>query len=142
MFKEIIKSNLLIDFSEEILYGSDQVCVDYPRRFPTVTFWLLPTDMLDSVVAQMRAGAGFWPDELDWYVYTIGIHGYTEHGVDGWIEATVCNSNRDDDGKIYRIPVLTEWEREAVYACLDAQCRTHLGKSCAKLLEEAGKEMG
>ena len=142
MFKEIIESNLFIDFSEEILYGSDQAYVGCPRRFPTVTFQLMSTDMLDSVMMQKRAGAGFWPDELDMYEYTIGIHGYTEHGVDGWIEGTVCNSNRDDDGKIYRIPVLAEWEREAVYACLDAQCRTHLGKSCAELLEEAGKEMG
>ena len=141
-----------IDFDTEIMYSSDQTDVHFPAHFPTVIFSLRDTDVLVSLADKIRTSGGGKPlypmegypeescDQNGWYNFYIGINDFPAPPVDTSISAYVNSPDCEDDGDYYTIPIPEE-DMNALYQSLDAQCRKHLGKSCADLLTEARKEM-
>ena len=149
MLEHILREQIFIDFGVDPSYGSDQMDVDYPRRFATVTFELMPSALLEEMADRIRSKNGFHPmhprdafadkdcDQDCWYDFYYGI---SENGGDGCILFTVVNSESEDNLYDYTI-ALTEEEAKAMYARMDEQCRGYLGKSCEDLLAEARKEL-
>lgn len=145
-YKEYLKRkliyNIVVDFNEEIIYGSNQANVNYPVRFPTVEFELLITDGLKNAIENLRTNNRIAVEEDPgcWYNAYVGINSFTSTKLDSCITAVVVNSNQKDDEHTYTID-LDEDMQEMIYAVLDAQCREKLGKSCHELLEEAQKHL-
>ena len=143
---------ILIGFNEEIMYGEDQMDVHFPARFPTVILSLRDTDALVSLADKIRTSGGGKPlypmegypweacDQNGWYNFYIGINDSPAPPVDTSISAYVDSPDCEDNGSYYAIPI-PEAGMNALFQSLDAQCRKHLGKSCADLLTEARKEM-
>ena len=143
---------ILIDFNVEVMYGEDQTDVHFPARFPTVIFSLHDTDALVSLADKIRTSGGGRPlypmegypeeacDQNGWYNFYISINDTPSCPVNTYISAYVDSPDCADDGYEYAIPI-PEAYMSALYESLDAQCRKHLGKSCADLLTEARKEM-
>lgn len=141
-----------IDFDTEIMYSSDQTDVHFPAHFPTVIFSLHDTDALVSMADKIRTSGGGRPlypmegypeeacDQNGWYNFYIGINDSPAPPVDTSISAYVDSPDCEDNGSYYAIPI-PEADMSALFQSLDAQCRKHLGKSCADLLTEARKEM-
>ena len=152
MFEQIIWDHIFIDFGCEVLYGDDQVYLDYPIRFATVGFQLMSTSLLSGIVDRIRKDQGFTPlhpideytDEMcdgdAFYDFFIDLNDCSQTKVGTCIEAAVCNSRSADEGELYTID-LTPEEQIALYNRLDEQCRQYLGKSCAELLSEAKGRM-
>ena len=154
LLKSILKDELFIDFGSEILYGSDQMYMDYPVRFATVTFKLMETELLSRIADRIRLDKheGLLPmhpmdeyteetcDQGGWYDLFLEINDFDESKVNSYIEVIVVSSDAPDNEELYTID-LDEHEQECVYARLDEQCRQYLGKSCAELLAEARKRM-
>lgn len=148
----IVKDSIYIDFGTEVMFGSDQVYVDYPCRFATVAFELMSTEALSMIADQIRAKEGYAPmhpmegqaedncDQEGWYSFRIGLNDLACTRLDACIEFTVENSLSADGGEMYTID-LTDYEQGLVYNQLDCQCREYLGKSCEELLAEARKEL-
>ena len=61
MFERIIQDQVFIDFGCEVLYGDDQMYLDYPTRFATVGFQLMSTSLLSGIVDRFRKEQGFTP---------------------------------------------------------------------------------
>ena len=147
-----VKDSIYIDFGSEVIYGSDQVYVDYPCRFATVTFELMSTEALAQIADRIRAKEGYAPmhpmegwtedncDQEGWYSFYIGLNELACTRLDSYIEFTVVNSLSPDNGELYTID-LNDYEQGLVYDQLDYQCRKYLGKGCADLLAEAKKEL-
>lgn len=147
----IKNGGIVIDADAELLYGTDQVYIDCPVTFPTVSIELCETGSLDRLADAIRAAEGFKPmfpddttdpDSYDpdgWYNFYVTLNGYSKHHVDNCIEFTVQSENAPDDWQSNSID-LTEEEQAALYAVLDAQLREHFGKSAAELLAEAAQE--
>lgn len=147
-----VKDEVFIDFGAEIMYGSDQVYINYPCRFPTVEFQLMATNGLAQIADRIRKDVGFKPmhpmdeftdetcDNDGWYDFYIGLNSFDERHIDACIEFCAVNADSEDNEEMYTID-LTEEEQAALYNRLDEQCRQHLGKGCEELLEEARKEM-
>ena len=152
MFERIINEQIFIDFGAEVMYGSDQMYVDYPVRFATVQFQLMDTALLSELADRIRKDAGFAPfhpmdeytdemcDQDGWYDFYIGLNDWDSTRVDTCIEAIVCNSRSADEGELYTIDLSPE-EQGHLYCRLDEQCRKYLGKGCEELLAESRKEM-
>lgn len=149
MLDRVLKEHIFIDFGVEPSYGSDQMDVDHPHRFATVTFELMGSALLEEMADRIRtkngyrpmhSGDGFADKDCDldcWYDFSYGI---SEHGGDSCILFTVVNSESEDNLYNYAID-LTDEESQAMYARMEQQCRGYLGKSCADLLAEAREEM-
>lgn len=147
-----VRNQVYIDFGSEVIYGDDQVFVDYPCRFPTVGFQLIATDSLSQIADRIRVDAGFRPmhpldeytddtcDNEGWYDFYAGLNGFSDSRMDGCIEFVVVNSDSPDNENRYTID-LTQDEQAAVFSRLDDQCRKYLGQSCEQLLAEAKKQM-
>ena len=143
-----VRDNIFIDFAGEILYGSEQANLTYPRRFATVEFPLSATEGLIQIADRVRKEAGFRPirpmdeytgetcDNAAWYDFYTGISTFSENRMGGCIEFVVVNADSPDNEKLHVIE-LSEEEKQAVFNRLDEQCREHLGKSCEELLQEA-----
>ena len=152
MFEQIAKDHIFIDFAAEVMYGSDQMYLDYPVRFATVEFQLRDTALLSEIADRIRKDAGFAPfhpmdeytdemcDQDGWYDFYIGLNEWDKTRVDSCIEVVVCNSRSADEGEMYTID-LTPDEQSVLYARLDEQCRKYLGKGCMDLLAESREEM-
>ena len=152
MFERVIQDQVFIDFGSEILYGDDQMYLDYPTRFATVSFQLMSTSLLSEIADRIRKDQGFTPlhpldeyteemcDQEAWYDFYIGLNDWDRTKVDTCIDAIVCNSHSMDDGECYTIDLNPD-EQTALYNRLDEQCRKYLGKSCEDLLAEARKAM-
>jgi hypothetical protein len=150
--ESFVRDNICIDFAGEILYGSDQANLTYPRRFATVEFPLSATEGLIQIADRIRKDAGFRPirpmdeytdetcDNAAWYDFYTGISTFSENRMGGCIEFVVVNADSEDNEKLYVIE-LSEEEKLAVFNRLDEQCRQHLGKSCEELLQEARAEL-
>lgn len=144
MVKEILQDEILIDFGEEILYGTDQVYDSYPTVFQTVTFELMDTLLLVDLADKIRMRKGYLPfghkyfvrDNCGWYNFYIGINNYREPQVDSCLEFVVVGSDSPDNEEKYSVD-LTEEEKKIIFELLDEQCREELHKSCVDLLEEA-----
>ena len=138
----ILEEMIRIDPQDEYWLGDDQCCLDYPRRFPVVTFDLFATADLCCIADKMRMKLGYKPmlgddGDLDgWYNFQISINGFSSTKLDSCIEFVVVNSDSEDNEQAYEID-LTEAEQELIYALLDKQCRAYFGKGCEELLEEA-----
>ena len=117
LFQEFIQDAIKIDFDSEIVYGQDQVYVSYPIVFPTVTFQLKATPMLEQIAERLN---------LDLCDFTLGINGYSDSHVDSVLYITPEHSID-----------LTPEEQNALYDCLDEQCWSEINKGCEELLEEA-----
>lgn len=147
-----VKDEVIIDFGAEVMYGDDQCHIDYPCRFPTVGFQLMATRGLSQIADRIRKDTGYKPmhamdeytddtcDNDGWYDFYVGLNGFADNHMDSCIEFIVVNSDSEDNEELYSID-LTAAEQEAVFACLDEQCREHLGQSCEELLAEAKKRM-
>ena len=147
-----VKDEVLIDFGAEVMFGDDQCYIDYPCRFPTVGFQLMATNGLSQIADRIRKDAGYKPmhamdeytddtcDNDGWYDFYVGLNGFADNHMDSCIEFIVVNSDSEDNEELYTID-LTAAEQETVFACLDEQCRKHLGQSCEELLQEARKRM-
>lgn len=152
LMEGFVRDNIFIDFGSEILYGSDQANLTYPRRFATVEFPLVSTDGLTQIADRIRRDLGYMPtrpmdgfteDNCDsgaWYNFYTGISTFTENRMGNCIEFVVVNAQSDDNEKLYVID-LSEEEKAAVFQRLEEQCRAHLGKSCERLLQEARNEI-
>lgn len=150
--ESFLKDELYIDFGSEIMYGDDQMYLDYPCRFATVGFQLMATAGLSRIADRIRKDLGFKPmhpmdeytdemcDQEGWYDFYVGLNDWSDSGLDACIEFVVVNSDSPDNEELYTID-LTGSEQAAVYARLDAQCREYLGKSCVELMEEAKARM-
>jgi len=135
-------------------FGSDQINVDFPCKFPTVSIALEETDTLDKAADAIRVELGYKPmfpphsgeldpdecDDVGWYNFYVGLNGFDDLIVDGCIEAIVQSERAEDNEQSYLIP-LTEEERVEIYKVLDEQLKERFGTSCDQLLEEARLEM-
>ena len=79
-------------------------------------------------------------DQDGWYDYYLGLNEINGSKVDSCIEAVVVSREAPDNEEVYTI-YLNDQEQEAVFTCLDEQCRRYLGKGCDELLAEARKQM-
>ena len=152
LIERFLQDEMFIDFSAEILYGDDQMDLDYPCRFATVGFQLMATGGLCQIADRIRKDAGFKPmhpmdeftdetcDQNGWYDFYVGLNDWDRTKTDSCIEVVVVNSDSPDNEEMYTID-LDGREQEAVYARLDEQCRKYLGKSCEELLIEAREKM-
>ena len=152
LVEAFLKDELFIDFGAEVMYGDDQMCLDYPYRFATVGFQLMATSGLAQIADRIRKDQGFKPmhpmdeftddtcDQNGWYDFYIGLNDWSSSKVDSCIDVIVVNSDSLDNEECYTID-LDGKEQEYVYARLDEQCRKYLGKSCEDLLVEARKAM-
>ena len=143
MMKHILEKCIYIDFDDEIQYGQDQIYDTYPLVFPTVTFRLLRTDILDMVADKIRKESGFVEDNPFaewWYDYYIGVSDINGVVIDNCIEFIVWNSDLKDDGETYHINLLEDEQR---FLCdiLNDQCVEHLNKTLQDLLDESRKRM-
>ena len=162
----INENTIIIDDSQELEYGSDQVYDSYPCRFGTVRFALVDTFPLVLIAERLRKDEGYEPlylfpspsddglhgdglhsgrDEIErissgWYEFSVAINEYNASKVDSCILFSLVNSESPDNEQPYYID-LSEEEQQAVYRCLDAQCRERLGLSCEKLLAIAHEAM-
>lgn len=113
MFKMILRDYVFIDPGQEIMYGSDQMYVDCPRRFATVGFQLVSTVLLSSIADRIRKDIGLAPmapmdeytdetcDNDDWYDFYYGINDLDGGRGDGCITFIVANSDSPDNEEIY-----------------------------------------
>ena len=143
-----VQDSVFVDFGEEMIYGSDQVYVDYPRQYPTVVIPLYATEGLVRIADRLRKDCGFKPlhpvdeftnetcDNEGWYDFGIGISAYPKNGTDSALCFVVVNADSKDNEAVYSID-LSEEERGVLYARLNEQCLKYLGKGCDALLEEA-----
>ena len=152
MFEAVLKDNVFIDFGAEVMYGDDQMYLDYPTRFATVSFELMATSLLCQIADRIRKDLGFVPlhpmdeytdetcDQDGFYNFYAGLNDWSDNKCDSCIEFVVVNSKSPDNEELYTIDLSKE-EEIAMYCRLDEQCRVYLGKSCADLLAEARKRM-
>ncbi len=94
MFERIIQDQVFIDFGCEVLYGDDQMYLDYPTRFATVGFQLMSTSGLCQIADRIRKDLGFVPmhpmdeytdetcDQNGWYDFFIGLNDWDRTKVD------------------------------------------------------------
>ena len=143
-----------LDAGAEVMYGADEMFDSYPIRFATVEFQLTATDALVEIADRIRSEKGYLPmhprdgsidcDVNSFYNFYVGISklpcGEQECRVDNSISFVVVNSDSEDNEDMYEIE-LNAYEQECVYAILNRQCRSYLGKSCEELLKEADEEM-
>ena len=75
----ILEDMIRIDPQDEYWLGDDQCYLDYPSRFPVVTFDLAATTDLCCIADRMRMKIGFKPmlgddGDLDgWYNFTVSM---------------------------------------------------------------------
>ncbi len=143
LIERFAKTHMIVDFSQEILFGHDECLLYYPAVFPTVTFHLVDTLALCDMADSIRREAGFEsktsisrPGQEGFYIFRVGLNGFTKSMVDSCIEFTVVDMASGDNETTYSID-LTDEEQEKIFARLDEQCRAHLKKSCRDLLWEA-----
>ena len=147
----LIRDQIFLD-GEDYMLGSDQLYVDYPCRFATVTFQLVATFLLSEIADRIRVDEGYKPmhamdgftdetcDNEGWYDFWISIEDYGATKVAPCIDFVVVNSDSLDNEETYSID-LTEEEQKLMYERLDGLCRQNYEKSCEELLQEARKEM-
>lgn len=151
LFKELLNTFFHIDFASEIQYGSDQMYVNYPTRFATVTFRLQNNRTLEDIGDAVRIRLGLrpiWPVDDDqenvdwcgWYDFHYGINDLNGGTGDRCIEFTVYSDTAPDNEQKYSID-LTEEEANALYAHVNKLCKISLWRSCAELLTEARQKM-
>lgn len=129
-------------------FGEDQAYIDYPVRFPTVTFYLEDTHELNMMADVIRKSEGYLPmfddsgeyDDDGWYNFSVGINTFTKYHVDTAIEFVVCNGSQADDEQTYLIE-LDETEQETLWKVLDEECMEAYGVGCNELLKEAKAEI-
>ena len=131
LLETMIKDGISIDFSEDPVFGTDEVYESYPCPVATVTFSLMDTDILNRAADRIRVEEGYRP------LYP--VDGYTEEMCVS-ILFSLEGSSLPDEDLLYLID-LSEEEQIAIYERLDEQCRKYLGKSCEDLLKAAEKEM-
>ena len=144
------KNEIYMDFSTDVRYGSEQVYMDYPCRFATVGFQLMPTAALYRLADRIRKDAGYRPmhamdeyseascDQSGWYEFFVSINSFTDNHMGSCIEFVVVGSDSEDNEELYTID-LTAKEQTAVYNRLDEECCKYLGKSCEDLLKESNE---
>ena len=152
LIEGVLKDHVFIDFGAEIMYGADQMYLDHPCRFATVTFELMATSLLCEIADRTRKNQGMKPmhpmdeyteetcDQKGFYDFYIGLNDWSARKCDSCIEFIVVNSDSEDNEELYTIDLGRD-EEVAMYNRLDEQCRQHLGKSCADLLAEAKRRM-
>ena len=117
-----------------VRYGSVQILTSSPALYPAVTFRLKLTPELERLAEKIDKSA----DGTQEYVFYAGINSYTKSGTDNHLTLVVYYEDGDED--LYMIE-LKEEAKKTLYDRLDDQCRKKLGKSCDKLLKEAGTQM-
>lgn len=152
LIEGVLRDNVFIDFGAEILYGDDQMYLDYPCRFATVGFELMATSLLCGIADRIRKDKGMKPmhpmdeytdetcDQEGFYNFYAWINDWSDSKCDSCIEFVVLNSDSEDNEELYTID-LGKDEEVAMFNRLDEQCREYLGKGCAELLAEAKKRM-
>ena len=152
LMEGFVRNEIYIDFGTDISYGSDQLYVDYPCRFATVGFQLMPTAALYRLADRIRKDAGYRPmhamdeyseascDQSGWYEFFVSINSFTDNHMGSCIEFVVVGSDSEDNEELYTIDLTTE-EQTAVYNRLDEECCKYLGKSCEDLLKESNELM-
>ena len=152
LIEAFLKDNLFIDFGAEVIYGEEQIDVNYPHRIATVEFELMSTPGLSQIADRIRKDAGFVPlhpmdeymdetcDQNGWYNFYVGINDWSSIKMDCCINFVLTNSESPDNEEVYSIG-LGELEQEYVFSRLDEQCRRYLGKGCMELLNEARERM-
>ena len=154
VYEALLNNNIHVDFDEELLYGSDQLCFSYPKRFPTVNMCLVCNEALGKIADEIRnvdgnkqipffTEKGEFGEDYDpygYYNFYFGLNTVNEYKVDRIITFTVSSDIADDDGEEYFIELSLE-EQKLMYECIDRQFRMELGKSANDVLAEAEKEM-
>ena len=152
MLEYVLKDHVFIDFGTEISFGSDQMYMSYPILFATVGFQLMSTALLEEIADRIRIAEGLRPmhpmdeyteetcDQDGWYEFYYGIHDLDDGQGDICIEFVVVSDEAEDNEELYTID-LTPDERNAMFSCMDEQCRGYLGKGCRELLAEARERM-
>ena len=65
LIEGVLKDHVFIDFGSEIMYGDDQMYLDYPCRFATVGFELMATSLLGEIADRIRKDRGYKPMHPD-----------------------------------------------------------------------------
>ena len=104
----LIRDQIFLE-GEDYSLGSDQLYVDYPCRFATVTFQLTATYLLSEIADRIRVEQGFKPmhamdgytddtcDNEGWYDFWISIEDYGATKVAPCIDFVVVNSDSMDN---------------------------------------------
>lgn len=148
----VIRDHVFIDFGTELLFGDDQMDVNYPCRFATVTFQLMSTELLSGIADRIRLTEGYKPmhpidnyteemcDEDGWYDFYYGISTLDGGSGDSCIVFSVVGSDSDDNEECYFIDLSAD-EQQEMYERIDEECWKYLGKGCKELLAEAEQKM-
>ncbi len=153
LIDRFMRENVSIDPHTEIMYGSDQAYVNYPRRFATVGFEICAGYGLQLLVDRLRKDLGFKPlepiddedydkdcDQTGEYYFYVGLNDYTDSKVDTCITVIIESDESPDNEELYTID-LSDEEQKALYRRLNEESRILFGKSCDDFLEEARAAM-
>ena len=124
----------LIDDSEKPVYSSDQMNVNYPQVFATVTFTLK-----DSLYLRSQADRALqhqeWSDNGD-YTLTLGIS-----DINGKATLDNCITAFHHESEDTVLLTFDDKEREYAEMVLAAECQRAYGRSPAELLAESRNEL-
>lgn len=134
-------------------FGSDQMNISYPIRFPTVTIALDDSHALNMRIDAMRVEAGCKPmfpenyreldpedwDDQGWYNFYATIYRLPGAMTCAYIEGIVEAGLSGDNEQVYQID-LNGNEQAELIKVLD-ELLSDIDTSCDKLLEEARQEM-
>ena len=125
LLETMIKDGISIDFSEDPMFGTDEVFDSYPCPVATVTFSLKDTEILNRAADRIRVEEGYRPlypvdgytEEMcvseGSYGFTIEINQYTNTHVSSCILFSLEGSSLPDED----LSAGNTWER-AVRTCL------------------------
>lgn len=146
---EINKNTICIE-DDNWFFGSEQMNVSSPIRFPTVMIPLESTNTLDKPIDAMRVEAGYLPmfpeDESmeydcdGWYNFYATLFRLPGAMMCVYIEAVVCSDLAKDNEQSYTIDLTSKEQTEIIYV-LGEQLWKRFGISCTELLKEAEQEM-
>ena len=146
--KKWAEENIRIDKTTLPEYGSDQMYVNYPKRFGVVTYGLESTEGLVQEAEEVRIAEGTEPDidveeeEVDDsergaedYEFELSVADIDGGRADSSITVydSISESVRSID--------MTEAQQAAAYEQLNAQSKEVYGQDCRQLLDEADKYM-
>lgn len=136
----LLNNAIKLDPNNKIpMYGSDQIYIDYPSRFATVTFELAATDELVSIAEQEREEQGLPYGDHVRYSFYYSINGLDDGIGDNCITVITEDENADTADKIYIN--ISEDEMPYLYKVIDKISRAELGKDINTMLKEAKTEM-
>lgn len=145
--KKWVEENIRIDKNTLPEYGSDQMYVNYPKRFAVVTYGLESTDGLVQEAEEARIAEGPDPDLEDEEEVDDSERGAEDYEFELSV-ADIDGGRTDSSITVYdsvsesvRSIDMTEAQQAAAYDRLSDQSKEIYGQDCRQLLDESNTYM-